>query len=154
MSDRRTFLKLLAAAAAGTAQAGPAFADRLQPTAPPRAGGIRKAVLVSMLPKERSYGERFAIARTAGFDGIEMRTVANEEEAAAIREASQKSGLPIHSVMNSDHWTYPLSSADPEVVKRSVAGMQTSLRNAKLWGADTVLLVPAVVDAATPYKDA
>ena len=154
MSDRRTFLKLLAAATAGTVQAGPAFADRLQPAAPPRAGGIRKAVLVSMLPKERSYAERFAIARAAGFDGIEMRTVASEEEAAAIRDASQKSGLPIHSVMNSDHWTYPLSSADPEVVKRSVAGMQTSLRNATLWGADTVLLVPAVVDAATPYKDA
>ena len=37
---------------------------------------------------------------------------------------------------------------------KSVAGMETSLRNAKLWGAETVLLVPAVVNAETSYKDA
>jgi hexulose-6-phosphate isomerase len=44
--------------------------------------------------------------------------------------------------------------ADRTVVDRSVAGMETSFRNAALWGADTVLLVPAVVDAATSYQDA
>ena len=32
--------------------------------------------------------------------------------------------------------------------------MEASLRNAKLWGADTVLLVPAVVNPETSYKDA
>jgi hexulose-6-phosphate isomerase len=56
--------------------------------------------------------------------------------------------------MNVEHWEAPLSSADPEVVRRSVRGMETSLRNAALWGADAVLLVPAVVDAATPYREA
>ena len=54
--------------------------------------------------------------------------------------------------MNMDHWRLPLSSADPDVVRRSVVGMETSLRNAKLWGADTVLLVPAVVDPQ-PYQE-
>jgi L-ribulose-5-phosphate 3-epimerase len=48
----------------------------------------------------------------------------------------------------------PISSGDPEVVSGSVKGMETSLRNAALWGADAVLLVPAVVDAKTSYKDA
>ena len=56
--------------------------------------------------------------------------------------------------MNADHWKYPLSSADPEVVNKSVAGMEASFRNAKLWGADSILLVPGVVDAKTSYKDA
>jgi hexulose-6-phosphate isomerase len=32
--------------------------------------------------------------------------------------------------------------------------MRTSLRNAKLWGSDTVLLVPAVVNPLTSYRDA
>jgi hexulose-6-phosphate isomerase len=32
--------------------------------------------------------------------------------------------------------------------------MRTSLHNAKLWGADSVLLVPAVVNAQTSYRDA
>ncbi len=40
------------------------------------------------------------------------------------------------------------------MVSDSVKGMETSLRNAALWGADTVLLVPAVVDAKTSYQDA
>jgi L-ribulose-5-phosphate 3-epimerase len=57
-------------------------------------------------------------------------------------------------VMNSDHWRYPISSSDPDVVARSVKGMETSLKNAVLWGADAVLLVPAVVDATTSYRDA
>ncbi|HEV2418073.1 MAG TPA: sugar phosphate isomerase/epimerase family protein, partial [Terriglobia bacterium] len=49
---------------------------------------------------------------------------------------------------------YPLSSADPAVVEKSLAGMRTSLHNAKLWGARSVLLVPAVVNEQTSYRDA
>jgi L-ribulose-5-phosphate 3-epimerase len=116
--------------------------------------GIKKAVLISMLPKELSYADKFALARAAGFEGIEMQTVSNADQAAEILAASKATGLRIHSVMNSDHWQFPLSSADAAVVNRSVAGMETSLRNAALWGADTVLLVPAVVDAGTSYRDA
>src|SRR5262249_8323175 len=114
----------------------------------------KKAVLISMLPKELPYADRFRMAVDAGFAGIEMRTVAEAREAEDIRDASAKSGLRIHSVMNADHWSFPLSSADPEVVSKSAAGMETSLRNAKLWGADTVLLVPAVVNPQTSYQEA
>jgi hydroxypyruvate isomerase len=56
-----------------------------------------------MLPKDRSYAERFAPARDAGFGGIEMQSVAREEETAEIREAAAKTGLRVHSVMNMDH---------------------------------------------------
>ena len=83
-----------------------------------------------------------------------MQTVTDAKEAEEIRDAAEKSGLRIHSVMNSEHWRSPLSSADPAVVNKSVAGMETSLRNAKLWGADAVLLVPAVVNPQTSYQDA
>jgi L-ribulose-5-phosphate 3-epimerase len=107
-----------------------------------------------MLPKEVAYAERFAIARGAGFDAVEMQTTPRAEEVAEIREASSKTGLRVHSVMNADHWRFPLSAADRDVVNRSVAGMETSLRNAAAWGADTVLLVPAVVDGSTAYRDA
>ncbi len=144
-SDRRTFLKSLAT---GVIAAAAGRALRAQQA------GIRSAVLISMLPKELPYSERFALARSAGFDAIEMQTIADAAEAAEILEASKKTGLRIHSVMNMDHWRFPLSSADASVVTRSVAGMETSLRNAALWGADAVLLVPAVVDAATTYQDA
>lgn len=120
----------------------------------PAGGSPKKAVLITMLPAELSYRDRFRMAVEAGFTGIEMQTVAEAGEAEEIRNASASTGLRIHSVMNSDHWKYPLSSPDADVVSRSVAGMETSFRNAKLWGADAVLLVPAVVDPKTSYREA
>jgi L-ribulose-5-phosphate 3-epimerase len=156
MNHRRKFLKTLAAAVAAASQVG-----RPEARQTAQAGGsasapskIRKSVLISLLPKDRPYAERFGMARDAGFQAIEMQTVGKEEEAAEIKQAAQKTGLRIHSVMNMEHWQSPLSSSDPDVVTRSVQGMETSLKNAALWGADTVLLVPAVVDANTSYKDA
>ena len=160
MENRRRFLQTLTAALA-VAPAG--LAAQQKPAPAPAAGGspsppnpatIRKSTLISMLPRDRSYADRFAIAKEAGFEAIEMQTITADAEAAEIKEASVKTGLKIHSVMNSDHWRFPLSSGDPDVVSKSVKGMETSIRNAALWGAGTVLLVPAVVDAATPYRDA
>jgi len=129
-------------------------AAALQPGFAGASGSPKKAVLITMLPKELPYLERFKLALDAGFEGIEMQTVTDPKTADEIREASSKSGLKIHSVMNMAHWDNPLSSDDPEVVNKSVKGMETSLRNARLWGADTVLLVPAVVNPKTMYKDA
>jgi hexulose-6-phosphate isomerase len=153
--DRRTFLESATALAAVAA---------LRPRAAAAAGTMRKAVYISMLPKELKdpsgaskplgYLERFQLAKEVGFEGVEIGTIADAAEAQAIKEAAAKAGLVIHSVMNADHWKYPLSSADPEVVAKSVAGMETSLRNAKLWGCDSVLLVPAVVNPETSYQDA
>lgn len=155
MSDRRTFLKSVAAVAvAGSGVASRAGAQTAPAAGAAQPAGIRKSILINMLPKELPYAERFALARMAGFEAIEMQTISSPDEAAEIREGAVKAGLRVHSVMNSDHWRLPLSSADPDVVKRSVQGMETSLRNAKLWGADAVLLVPAVVDPKTSYKDA
>jgi L-ribulose-5-phosphate 3-epimerase len=142
MASRRAFLTCLSAGMVTAGLPGSAVSARVassrsaeqQPGA-----GIKKSTLMSMLPKERS---------------IEIQAVSKDEEAAEIREASQKTGLRVHSVMNADHWRFPLSSSDPEAVNRSVRGMETSIKNATLWGCDTVLLVPAVVDANTPYREA
>jgi hexulose-6-phosphate isomerase len=131
---------LLAGAAAANAQA-----SRLP---------VKKAVLYSMLPKNLSVAERFALAREVGFEEVECGTEYDEAKAEEMKKAADAAKVRIHSVMNSDHWQYPLSSSDPEVVTKCMRGMETSLKNAKLWGADTVLLVPAVVNAQTSYEDA
>ena len=144
-TTRRAFLETAAAASALAA---------LRPHPAAAAGGIKKAVLLSMLPKELAYAERFKLALDVGFEGIEIGTITDPAEAQAIKDASTKTGLVIHSVMNAEHWRSPLSSGDPAVVAKSVAGMETSLRNAKLWGAGVVLLVPAVVNPETGYQDA
>ncbi len=115
---------------------------------------IRKAVLFEMLPKSLSIADRFKLARDTGFEATECPTTPDQRTADEIKKASESARLPIHSVMNMAHWKYPLSSADPAVVAESVKGMETSLRNAHFWGAETVLLVPAVVNPQTSYQDA
>ncbi len=149
MTQRRDFLKMSALGAASAALPKlPAFASA------PGNGPLKKAVLVSMLPKQMSYLDRFKLAVNCGFEGIEAQTVTDPKEADEIKEASTKAGIRIHSVMNMGHWEWPLSSPNPEDVKKSLERMEISLRNAKLWGADTVLLVPAVVRPDTTIPQA
>ncbi len=138
---RRTFMETAAMLAAV-----PAFAKEPLP--------IHKAVEYSMLPESASIPERFQMARDAGFERIECPTTPDQSQAEAMKKAAEKAGIKIHSVMNMDHWKYPLSSADPTVVEKSLAGARTSLRNAHFWGADTVLIVPGVVNEKTSYRDA
>jgi L-ribulose-5-phosphate 3-epimerase len=155
-TSRRSFLHTTAATVAGAWAARAAGAPRAaEAAAAPAAGGTpKKAVLVSMLPKELSVLDRFKLAREVGFEATEVHTVDDPKVAEEMRAASEASGLKIHSIMNEAHWEFPLSSADPEVVRKSVAGMETSLRNAALFKAGAVLLVPAVVNATTSYADA
>jgi len=115
---------------------------------------IKMAVEYNMLPTKISIMERFQLARDCGFERIECPTTRDQGDAEKMKAASEKTGLPIHSVMNMDHWDYPFSSADPAVVERSLEGARVSMHNAHLWGASTVLLVPAVVNAQTTYKEA
>lgn len=140
--NRRAFLGGSIGAAAFAAQAS---ASRLP---------IRKAVEFSMLPSSASVADRFKIAREVGFEEVECGTTPDAAAAEELLAASKVTGLRIHSVMNMAHWSYPMSSADPSVVAKSVEGMETSLRNAKLWGSDSVLLVPAVIKAGDSYQDA
>jgi L-ribulose-5-phosphate 3-epimerase len=115
---------------------------------------IRMAVEYNMLPEKMSIMERFQLAKDCGFERIECPTTRDQGDAETMKAASDKLGLPIHSVMNMDHWEYPFSSADPAVVEKSLEGARVSIKNAHLWGASTVLLVPAVVNAKTTYKEA
>jgi hexulose-6-phosphate isomerase len=115
---------------------------------------IRKGVVFGMLPKELSIADRFRLAMAAGFPEVECYTTPDEAEAREIKAGATAAGVRIHSVMNMAHWKFPLSSGDPAVVAESMKGLETSIRNAHLWGAETVLLVPAVVNPETRYEDA
>jgi hexulose-6-phosphate isomerase len=150
-SSRRDFLKATIAVGA-VALGSDAGASSASPM--PEGGHIKKALQISMLPKELSYADRMKLVRTVGFEAIEGQTVTDQHEAEEIKKAADDAKVRIHSVMNMAHWENPLSSSDPAVVEKSLEGMRTSLHNAKLWGAETVLLVPAVVDPQVTYREA
>jgi len=156
--SRRDFLKVAVGAAYAAPLSGPgrmASWAAVPPAPPvPASASIKKAVLISMLPEKMSYADRFKLARDVGFEAVEAQTVKDQREAEAIKKAADEAKVRIHSVMNMDHWEFPLSSPDPAVVEKSIEGMKTSLYNAKTWGADAVLLVPAVVTPQVTYKQA
>src|SRR2546426_7631866 len=161
--SRREFLKSSVTTACSTGLgvcgvaellAGSPASSGVLATPPPAPLPIKKGVLLEMLPAKLSYAERMKLARDVGFEVIQAPTTPDEREAEAIKRAADAASVRIDSVMNMDHWKYPLSSADPAVVEKSLAGMRTSLQNAKLWGSDAVLLVPAVVNPQTSYRDA
>jgi hexulose-6-phosphate isomerase len=161
--SRREFLKSTVTVACSTGlgvcgvaellAASPASSGVLA-SPPPAPLPIKKGVLLEMLPSKLSYADRMKMAREVGFEVIQAPTTPNEHEAEEIKKAADGANVRIDSVMNMDHWQYPLSSSDPAVVEKSLAGMRTSLHNAKLWGSDAVLLVPAVVNPQTSYRDA
>ncbi|PYV46379.1 MAG: xylose isomerase, partial [Acidobacteria bacterium] len=142
-TSRREFLK--SSAAAAVVIGGSSFLSANSP----KSLAIKKGIVYDMLPQTLSHVERFSLAREVGFEVVQAPTTSDERTAEEIKAAADKAGIRIDSVMNIDHWDYPLSSSDPAVVEKSLSGMRTSLQNAKLWGSDVVLLVPAVVNAQT-----
>jgi L-ribulose-5-phosphate 3-epimerase len=165
-TTRREFVRAGAAAACGLGIGGEALAGELIAEAgglsAQSAGGaqtgavlpLKKGLVFDMLPSRLSYTERFKLAREVGFEVVQAPTTPDMHEAEEIKKAAEAANIRIDSVMNMDHWKYPLSSGDAAVVAKCVEGMKTSLHNAKLWGSDAVLLVPAVVNAETSYRDA
>lgn len=117
-------------------------------------GSLKKSCYYSMFPEDLSIADKFSLAKRIGLDGIEIPTVENTDVVQEFGAASRKTGVAIHSIMNSDHWRHPFSSIDQADIKAGMKGMETSLHNARDLGADTVLLVPAVVNPETSYSDA
>jgi len=115
---------------------------------------IKKGLVFDMVPANLSYADRFKLVRDAGFEVVQALTEPDQRKAEEMKRAADAADIRIDSVMNVDHWQYPLSSSDSGVVEKSLSGMRTSLRNATLWGSDAVLLVPAVVNPQTSYRDA
>src|SRR5438046_6825653 len=145
-TTRRDFVKTSLTACVSGFAAGPRTQSR--PAA------IKKGLVFDMVPSNLSYADRFKLVRDTGFQVVQALTEPDEGKAEAMKQAADAANIRIDSVMNVDHWRYPLSASDPAVVEKSLSGMRTSLHNAKLWGSDAVLLVPAVVNPQTSYRDA
>jgi hexulose-6-phosphate isomerase len=138
--------ELLAQAAAGALLAG------LGRDAAAQAGGMKKAVVYSMLPSSMSPADRFKLARECGFDGVEMPAVP-EADCAPLRSAADAAGIRLHSVIYGG-WNPPLTHPNPAQRAQSVKNAEAALHSAKALGADCILLVPGVVNAGTSYANA
>ena len=142
--QRRTFIQ-------STVLAGAALAVSGQPAQAATKRGIRKAIMYGTIGAPGSVMEKMKLAKEAGFEGVEPMGGMNQDEVVKSLEAT---GLKAASVCCHTHWAKPLSDADPGVRSIGLEGLKQSLRDAKRYGAESVLLVPAVVNKRVAYNDA
>ncbi len=149
MVERRSFLKYAASAAVGTALlGGPAKIKAGQ-----RDAKLRKALQFGMLPKNLSDADKFKLAKKCGFEGIEGSPMEDLDAAKELGRLAREAGTPFHSIVYGG-WRAPFSDPRPEVIDKGLAELETALRSAKALGADTVLLVPAVLNEDIGYGQA
>lgn len=110
---------------------------------------IRPSIHLSALPRALPLEARLAVAREAGFEGIECDV--GDAPAAALSEAAEAAGLTVHSVHCRENYTKPLSSGDPALRDAGIAATLTAVEAAHRLGAQTMLLIPGVVDADAGY---
>lgn len=102
------------------------------------------------LPRQMSWGERFAAARDAGYDFVEISVDETAErmsrldwsvaERLAFFRASRESGIPVPSMCLSGHRKIPFGSADPEVRSQAAAFMEKAIRFASDTGIRVIQL--------------
>jgi len=115
---------------------------------------MKKGICLGSLPSSLDLGARFQLAKDAGFDGVEIMSTDSDDELRQMKEWADAAGVEIPSLMGGVHWQYPLTDPDPAVRQKCSDSIAHALATAHLVGADTVLLVPGVVNEKTPYEEA
>ncbi|MBY0513711.1 MAG: sugar phosphate isomerase/epimerase [Gemmataceae bacterium] len=140
---RRDFLKTTAAVTAA-AMAGSFAAAQPKPV-------LKKAVKYGMIHLKGSHQERLELAKRCGFQGVEIDSpgTGNLDDLVA---ASKATGVAVHGVIDSVHWRDTLSHPDEAVRAKGLDALLGALKDAKTVGADTVLLVPGVVNKEVSYE--
>lgn len=99
-----------------------------------------------------------SIVSEAGYDGIEPNVerdglLTTKDGRQRVQQIVDRYDLSVPAVSSISHWEYPLSSLDED---RREIGLQISydmIDTAAALGANDVLIVPAVIDAETPYEE-
>lgn len=138
---RRHFIRAGSATIALAALTPPllAAAEAAQPTRRPP----KKAIMWGTVGVKGSVLDKMKAVKAAGFDGAEMASHMDQAEVLKARDAT---GLEITSVCGERHWKDTLSHPDAKVRAAGLAALEQTLRDAKAYGAGSILLVPGVVN--------
>ena len=141
---RREFFKVSAAVTTALV-GGPAIrAETKKPK-------LKKAVKLGMVGIDGSYLEKLELVKKCGFLGVEIESPGTKNLDELVK-ASQETGIAIHGVIDSVHWTDTLSHPSEEIRAKGLKALQGAILDAKAVGADTVLLVPGVVNKDATYE--
>ena len=122
---------------------------------------MKKGISIWSFPAGK-LDDAFALAKDAGFDGVEvaldeageLSLTSTEREIAAIRRAASDRGIELYSVACGLYWQYWLTADDKNEREKAKDIVKRQLAAAAALGADTILVVPGSVSAefADPNK--
>jgi hexulose-6-phosphate isomerase len=147
--SRREFLQVASGVIAGAAGRSLCAAE------PSSAGAkkYKKSLKYGMVKYEGTMLDHFKMLVDVGFDGVELHAP-NKFSPDEVLAARDKTGLLLPGVLEATHWKVRFSDPDPATRAEAVKTLEAALRDAKLYGSTTVLVVPAVVDKETSYVEA
>jgi hexulose-6-phosphate isomerase len=143
--NRRDFLKVGGGAVAAVALSCHSRADE-----PAKKRTIKKAIMYATLSYKGTVLDQFQAVKAAGFEGVEPMSHMKQDE---VRKALDETGLKAASVCCATHWDKPLSHPDAMVRREGLEGLVQALKDAKRYGASSVLLVPGRVTKDVTYGD-
>jgi L-ribulose-5-phosphate 3-epimerase len=145
--NRRNFLQLSGGALAAAALAPAALEAADQPA---KKRSIKKAMMYATISYKGSVLEKFKAVKAAGFEGVEPMSHMKQDE---VLKALDETGLKAASVCCDTHWREPLSDPNEEKRRAGLEGLMIALKDAKKYGATSVLLVPGTVTKDVSYDD-
>lgn len=103
--------------------------------------------------------ENIRLIAEAGYDGFEPNLTSDgplrdDDGVARVDALAEEYGLTVPSISTTIHWDYPLTSPETEVRDAGLRHATRMLEVADSLGADTVLIVPGVLQAVPDYDDA
>jgi len=148
MRRREFFQKGAASLALATVGSAGLFTAPAQTASTAGTRRLKKGIMWGTVGVPGSVLEKMKAIKEAGFEGVEMNSHMDQEEVLRARDETQ---LVIPSVCGARHWSKPLSDSDPKVRAEGLEALQQTLRDAKRYGASSVLLVPAIVTKEVSY---
>ena len=105
---------------------------------------------------DKSLKEAFALAKSAGFDGVEVALAEDGEinlqttgeQLAQIKALADASGIRLYSVASGLYWKYSLTSDDETQREKAKSIVRKQLETAAALGCDAILVVPGAVSVS------
>ncbi len=122
---------------------------------------MKKGINIWSFKRGMTVAECIAMAKDAGFDGIELSLDeqgeislnSSERDILRIKKIAEDTGIEIASLATGLYWAYPVTSSDPKIRQKSKDIVKKQLETAALLGTDGILVVPGMVAGLSPNSE-
>lgn len=121
---------------------------------------MKKGINIWSFP-QGTIKENLTLAKDAGFEGVELAINASgelsmastEKEIVEVKKTADDLGLSLYSLSSGLCWDLRLSDDDEKMREKAKDMIKKQLDTAKILGADTVLVVPGVVNVEFSFPE-